>query len=100
MPALLTQAGHAADDQVPASTDALRLPLTVDLALHAAPGIFLFLDFFLFEKRYSKKQASYGAPAVSILSTIWYVSFAEYFASINGSCELLSFPLRPLCSHF
>jgi hypothetical protein len=64
-----------------------RIPLEVDLALHAAPGITLFLDFFLFEKRYSKKQALYGAPVVAISAGVWYVSWVEYFATYNGACK-------------
>lgn len=64
-----------------------RIPLEVDLALHAVPGISLFLDFFLFEKRYSKKQALYGGSAVAIMSTVWYASWVEYFAKFNGTCK-------------
>lgn len=81
----------------------MRIPLEVDLALHAAPGIALFLDFFLFEKRYSKKQALYGAPTISILSTLWYSSWVEYFAKFNGRCKsysrLISSPLIGESSH-
>jgi len=62
-----------------------RVPLPIDLALHAAPAVTLFLDFFFFEKRYSKKQTSFGAPVVTVLFSVWYVSCSEYFAALNGS---------------
>ena len=75
-----------------------QLPLHVDLALHAAPAFTLCLDFFLFEKRYSKKQALYGAPVTGVLMGISYVSWIEYLATINGRCESFS-SINALLTH-
>lgn len=65
----------------------MRLPLKHDLALHAAPGITLFLDFILFEMKYSHTAASKGAPLAATLFCVWYSSWVEYCASFNGACE-------------
>lgn len=62
----------------------ITLPLKVDLALHAVPGIALTLDFFLFEKRYTRYQVTHVAPLSSILFGLWYVIWVEYCASHNG----------------
>ncbi|KAF9780720.1 FAR-17a/AIG1-like protein [Thelephora terrestris] len=61
----------------------LKLPLKVDLALHALPGIALAFDFFFFEKRYTKFQAARVAPLTAVLFGVWYVSWVEYCASHN-----------------
>jgi hypothetical protein len=63
-----------------------RIPLGVDLALHAAPAIALILDFFLLEQRYSKYQTARLAPVAAILFGLWYVCWIEYCASHNGMC--------------
>jgi hypothetical protein len=65
----------------------MKLPLSVDLALHAAPGIVLLLDFFFFERRYTKRQVTRVAPLTAILFGLWYVSWVEYCANHNGRCE-------------
>lgn len=59
----------------------------MDLALHAAPAISLLLDFFLFEKKYSKNQASYGGFVVASLAGTGYGWWVEYCAKHNGTCE-------------
>ncbi|KAF8557271.1 hypothetical protein OG21DRAFT_1407496 [Imleria badia] len=59
-----------------------RLPLTIDLALHAAPSFTLMIDFFVFEPKFSK---TLGAPAVLSVLGFWYGSFIEYCATYNGS---------------
>jgi len=64
----------------------LILPLGVDLALHAAPAVALVLDFFLFERKYTRYQATRVAPLTAIVFGLWYVSWVEYCASHNGRC--------------
>lgn len=73
----------------------MELPLKVDLALHAAPVIALTLDFFLFEKRYTRYQVTHVAPLTSILFGLWYVIWVEYCASHNGRCTLSASCLLP-----
>jgi len=63
----------------------LRIPLRMDLALHATPALSLLADFVLFERKYTKKQALVGAPIVAGAATLWYSWWAEYCASFNGS---------------
>ena len=64
----------------------MRLPLGVDLSLHAAPGIALVLDFFLFERKYNRYQVTRVAPLAAVLFGLWYVSWVEYCAIHNGRC--------------
>ncbi|KAK7467042.1 hypothetical protein VKT23_004104 [Stygiomarasmius scandens] len=61
----------------------MRIPLSVDLALHAVPALSLLADFLFFEKKYSQKQATYGAPLVASLFTLWYSWWVERCGSIN-----------------
>lgn len=65
----------------------MGLPLNVDLALHAAPAVALLLDFFFFERKYTKHQVTRVAPLAVVFFGLWYVSFAEYCASYNGRCR-------------
>jgi len=64
----------------------MRIPLNVDLALHAVPAIALVLDFFFFEKRYTRYQVARVAPLTATLFGLWYVSWVEYCATHNGRC--------------
>jgi len=64
----------------------MRIPLGVDLSLHAAPGIALVLDFFLFERKYTRYQVARVAPLASVLFGLWYVGWVEYCAIHNGRC--------------
>ena len=70
----------------PTAAAFMKLPLTVDLALHIAPAVALMLDFFFFEKRYTNYQVARVAPLTTILFALWYVGCVEYFASQNGRC--------------
>lgn len=76
----------------------MRIPLGVDLALHAAPGIALVLDFFLFETKYTRHQVTRVAPLSAVLFGFWYVSWVEYCAIHNGRCtsSMLVSGLPPL----
>ncbi|KIP08177.1 hypothetical protein PHLGIDRAFT_127207 [Phlebiopsis gigantea 11061_1 CR5-6] len=64
--------------------DFIRIPLALDLSLHAVPGTALILDFFLFEKKYPKSQAQRGGAIVAIAASLWYSCWVEYCASYNG----------------
>ncbi|KAL1944602.1 hypothetical protein VTO73DRAFT_3032 [Trametes versicolor] len=61
-----------------------RLSLPVDLALHAAPAIAMFIDFYFFEPRYSKSVSRRGSIALAALSGSWYSWWVERCASYNG----------------
>jgi hypothetical protein len=67
----------------------VRVPLLIDLSLHATPALTLLADFAFFEKRYSKNATSYGAPFAVALATIGYATFVEYCAAFNGTCEYI-----------
>lgn len=89
-PSLILPPDTTATSEPSSSTTApvlFRIPLSMDLALHASPAITLFLDFVLFEKSYSARETTYGAPAVGMLSTVWYSWWVERCASINGTCK-------------
>ncbi|KAJ6630680.1 FAR-17a/AIG1-like protein [Mycena sp. CBHHK59/15] len=69
-----------------ASTSVIqRIPLRMDLALHAAPALALLADFMIFERRYRKADILYVAPVLTFLCTMWYGWWAEHCASINGT---------------
>ncbi|KAI0673054.1 FAR-17a/AIG1-like protein [Trametes maxima] len=61
-----------------------RLPLQVDLALHAAPAISMFIDFYFFEKKYSKTASRWGSITLMALAGSWYSTWVEHCASYNG----------------
>lgn len=65
----------------------MRIPLRVDLALHAVPSLALLIDFLFLEPKFSKLQVRYGAPLVVSLAAVSYASWVEYCASFNGSCK-------------
>ncbi|KAF9227510.1 hypothetical protein BS17DRAFT_725754 [Gyrodon lividus] len=75
------------EDSEPTSSSAapklMRIPLETDLALHATPFTTLLIDFFLFERKFTKGQTNKGAPAVVLVYGIWYASLVEYCATFN-----------------
>lgn len=91
LPTLILQPKGATSEptSVPGASalDLVRIPLRVDLSLHAVPALSLLLDFLLFEPSYSNQQTTYGAAALSALCTIWYGWWVERCASKNGSCK-------------
>ncbi|KAF5365768.1 hypothetical protein D9758_003256 [Tetrapyrgos nigripes] len=76
------------DDTVPTSSTEspkfARIPLSMDLSLHAVPALFLLTDFMFIEKKYSHNQVTYGAPLVATTFTIWYAWWVERCASFNN----------------
>jgi hypothetical protein len=67
-------------------TVAFRLPLSIDLALHAAPAFTLLTDFVLFETKYSKRALA-NTPFIISMFAIWYASWVERCArGNNGIC--------------
>ncbi|KAI0831481.1 FAR-17a/AIG1-like protein [Trametes gibbosa] len=61
-----------------------RIPIEVDLALHAAPAITMFIDFYFLERRYSKRASRWGSIVLAGLAGAWYSWWVERCASYNG----------------
>ncbi|KAJ4488087.1 FAR-17a/AIG1-like protein [Lentinula aciculospora] len=66
------------------SSQLLRIPLQLDLCLHAVPAITLLADFVLFERKYSRNELRYGATSVSVFYTMFYSWWVERCAGFNG----------------
>ncbi|EJD05826.1 uncharacterized protein FOMMEDRAFT_77644 [Fomitiporia mediterranea MF3/22] len=81
---ILRRAPEPSEPSAEGFDDLLRIPLSLDLALHAAPAITLLLDFFLFERSYGPRAANLGATVVSAVFSVWYAVWVEYCASFNG----------------
>ncbi|KAJ3861219.1 FAR-17a/AIG1-like protein [Lentinula novae-zelandiae] len=62
----------------------LRIPLPMDLSLHAVPALTLLVDFLLFEKKYTRKEIRYGGTGISVVYTIFYAWWVERCAGFNG----------------
>ncbi|CEH11875.1 Beta-2-glycoprotein I [Ceraceosorus bombacis] len=61
--------------------ESIRLPLSADLAMHAAPAVFLLADFLLVSPPFPKKVR----PAfVSGIATVAYCVWCERCAAVNG----------------
>jgi len=66
---------------------AFRLPLMVDLSLHAVPAVAMLLDFFLYETKYSKKEMQFGVPIALFSYAAVYGFWVEHCAKHNeGIC--------------
>ncbi|KAG8737974.1 hypothetical protein FRC10_007441 [Ceratobasidium sp. 414] len=78
-------AGPAEPSSSPEAPKFYRIPLRMDLALHAAPAISLILDFYLLERKYTVRQLKRTAPLLAAMTAVSYSLWAEYCASINGS---------------
>ncbi|KAH7889316.1 FAR-17a/AIG1-like protein [Phlebopus sp. FC_14] len=63
----------------------MRIPLHIDLSVHAVPLITLLVDFFLFERKFAPRQTRMTAPAIVFVYGIWYASFVEYCSRFNGT---------------
>ncbi|KIK59784.1 hypothetical protein GYMLUDRAFT_44239 [Collybiopsis luxurians FD-317 M1] len=68
----------------PHASQFIRLPLSMDFALHAAPAISLLVDFLMLGKRLSRNELRFGTPAVSFFYTSFYAWWVERCASFNG----------------
>ena len=86
MPGLILQSFHEEPPASPTMSDPFRVPFYLDLALHACPASFLLLDFFLFEKKYNKRDVSIASPAATIFFSLWYGIWVEYCGNRNGTC--------------
>ncbi|GJE95192.1 FAR-17a/AIG1-like protein [Phanerochaete sordida] len=100
MPHLILRAPEKGEwqPQVPSDDvpDLLRVPIKLDLALHAVPGTALILDFFLFEVKYAKHTARYGGAIVAAIASFWYSCWVEYCASYNGTFPYPFLTFNPL----
>ncbi|KAF4614547.1 hypothetical protein D9613_002984 [Agrocybe pediades] len=85
MPDLILQA-LPGDSAPSSSSDApapFRIPLSMDLALHAVPCISLILDFSFFEKKYTKYEVKL-APIVAVVFSLWYTLWVEHCGKMNN----------------
>ncbi|KAF8894566.1 FAR-17a/AIG1-like protein [Infundibulicybe gibba] len=90
----LPQSTPSASSNVP---EPFRLPLSVDLALHAAPGLILLVDFVCFDTKYTTREVNRKAPVVTSLFSLWYVWWVERCGRLNGICKCVhTFMLREL----
>lgn len=91
LPALILPPQHDYPTGEPSSANQtlmlFRIPLSLDLTLHASPVLSLLIDFFFLERRYSQQSVGTTAPLISILYGIGYACFVEYCASYNGNCK-------------
>jgi len=78
-PQLILQAPHATE-----MSPLIRIPLSLDLALHATPALSILADFFLFESKYQQKDVQVGAPITAAAFTLWYGVWVEHCGKING----------------
>ncbi|TRM68189.1 FAR-17a/AIG1-like protein [Schizophyllum amplum] len=70
-------------EATPSSSEMLalmRIPLDIDLSLHACPAATLLLDFLVFERKYSAGAVRVGARVAVLLSTVGYSWWAEHCA--------------------
>ncbi|KDR81504.1 hypothetical protein GALMADRAFT_239488 [Galerina marginata CBS 339.88] len=83
MPRLILQSFSDQSSLSTLSADLFRIPLSIDLALHAAPCLFLLFDFFFFEVKYSKNEVNFGAPVAAIVFSVWYSLWVEHCGKKN-----------------
>ncbi|TKY88804.1 hypothetical protein EX895_002435 [Sporisorium graminicola] len=74
----------------------IAIPFSIDASMHAFPGVFLLVDFFIFSRRFPK---SISMVAVAAGVTITYSLWAERCAEKNGHypyplLDILSTPQR------
>jgi hypothetical protein len=69
-------------------SDDLRLPLFIDLALHASPASALLVDFLIFDTKYEERELKYRVPFAATVFAVWYGLWVEHCAkNNNGICE-------------
>ncbi|WWC85336.1 uncharacterized protein L201_000199 [Kwoniella dendrophila CBS 6074] len=62
-----------------------RIPLLMDLSMHALPAAALIIDFFFLEKKFKAPASTYGAFALAATFGAGYSIWVEHCASINGA---------------
>jgi hypothetical protein len=77
----------ASDSANTAEISPFRMPLWIDLALHATPALSILADFFLFESKYQWKDVQVGAPITTAAFALWYGLWVEHCGKINGVCK-------------
>ncbi|KIJ34690.1 hypothetical protein M422DRAFT_70171 [Sphaerobolus stellatus SS14] len=85
-PSLILPPAPGHDSVASSSSEApplARIPLSMDLALHAVPAISLIFDFLVFQKPYDATDIKYTATILVALAGLWYSSWVEYCASYN-----------------
>lgn len=90
MPDLILRAPEVGEWEPTSARNApalIRIPIKLDLSLHAIPSAALILDFFWLERKYTKSQAQRGGAVVTVLAAVWYGCWVEYCASYNGICK-------------
>ena len=65
----------------------VRIPLWIDLSLHATPALSILVDFFFFESKYRWKDVQVGAPMTTAAFALWYSLWVEHCGKINGACK-------------
>ncbi|KAL4253887.1 hypothetical protein ABKN59_004196 [Abortiporus biennis] len=79
-----------------AASQLARIPISIDLALHAVPALSLLIDFFLFEKKYKKSTAIYGALTMAAAYAVGYGLWVEECAKANGIFPYPFLTVNPL----
>ncbi|KAF9264778.1 hypothetical protein L218DRAFT_1076233 [Marasmius fiardii PR-910] len=85
---ILQESGQFSDDRAVSENieklALVRIPLSVDLSLHLAPGVSLLVDFFVFEKKYGQKEVKLIAPVIALTYTVFYATWVEHCAEKNN----------------
>lgn len=72
-----------------------RIPMNLDLTLHALPAISMILDFFVFERSYTDEETAFAVPFTAGMYGIGYGLWVEHCAKHNdGVCKCKSFHLN------
>ncbi|WVQ77961.1 hypothetical protein IAT38_000042 [Cryptococcus sp. DSM 104549] len=79
-----------------AEPDLFRIPLWMDLSMHALPAVSLLFDFFLLERKYPKPFSTYGAFALAAVFGSVYGVWVEHCAGINGAFPYPFLTIMPL----
>ncbi|WWC69613.1 uncharacterized protein I206_103556 [Kwoniella pini CBS 10737] len=62
-----------------------RIPLLMDLSMHALPAVALAIDFFFLEKKFKPPASNIGSFVLAATFGTGYSLWVEHCASINGS---------------
>lgn len=90
-PRLIMWVGPPEGSSIPTEIPEMwRIPLSMDLSLHAVPLIAVALDFLVFERKYTERQQRVHAPILTALYAVWYGAWVEWCASYNGTCTSYS----------